>query len=92
MKTITAEELEKKFDNGEDISEYMDFSKVKKVSDIFNQEKNEYEEIRILFPKNFIRIMDNKIKDIGVNREAFIKMLIAERLNLISSTSLLEVE
>jgi len=81
MKTITAKELDTKFDNGEDVSDYMDFSKVKKVNSIFNQQKNEYEEIRISFPKNFMRIIDSKIKDIGVNREAFIKMLIAERLN-----------
>jgi len=82
MKIITAKELDTKFDNGEDISNYMDFSKVKKVNNTFNQQKNEYEEIRILFPKKFMRIIDSKIKDIGVNREAFIKMLIAERLYL----------
>ena len=27
MKTITAKEFDEKFDNGEDISEYLDFSK-----------------------------------------------------------------
>ena len=84
MKIITAKELDNKFDNGEDISNYMDFSKVKKVNNTFNQQKNEYEEIRILFPKNFMKIIDSKIKDIGVNREAFIKMLIAEKLNYLT--------
>jgi len=84
MKIITAKELDNKFDNGEDVSDYMDFSKVKKVNNIFNQQKNEYEEIHILFPKNFMRIIDSKIKDIGVNREAFIKMLIAEKLNYLA--------
>jgi len=84
MKIITAKELDNKFDNGEDVSDYMDFSKVKKVNNTFNQQKNEYEEIRILFPKNFMKIIDSKIKDIGVNREAFIKMLIAEKLNYLT--------
>ena len=30
MKTITAKEFDEKFDNGEDISEYLDFSKATK--------------------------------------------------------------
>ena len=82
MKTITAKELDKKFDNNEDVSDHMDFSKAKKLNTVFDQEKDESEEIVISFPKNFMKIIDSKIKDIGVNREAFIKMLIAERLNI----------
>jgi hypothetical protein len=81
MQTITANELEKKFDNGEDVSEYMDFSKVQKLTILLKQQSDEYEEVKISFPKKFIQVIDEKVKDIGVNREAFIKMLIAQRLN-----------
>ncbi|KIM10404.1 MAG: hypothetical protein KU38_07480 [Sulfurovum sp. FS08-3] len=82
MQTIQASEVEKKFDNGEDVSEYMDFSKAQKLSTLLNQSNNEYEEVKIFFPKNFMHLIDEKVKEIGVNREAFIKMLIAQNLNL----------
>ncbi len=34
MKTITAKEFDEKFDNGKDVSEYLDFSKAKKLKNI----------------------------------------------------------
>jgi biotin operon repressor len=34
MKTITAQEFDKKFDDGEDISEYLDLSKATKLKDM----------------------------------------------------------
>ncbi len=89
MNKINAKELEKKFDNGDDVSEYMDFSKVRKLSDVFKSDNNtDYEEVNIFFPKSFIKIMDKKIHKIGINREAFIKMIIAEKLDIIQNYSL----
>jgi len=81
MQTITASELEKRFDNGEEVSEYMDFSKAQKFNTLLSQQNDEYEEVKISFPKHFMEVIDQKVKDIGVNREAFIKMIIAQRLN-----------
>ena len=41
MKTITAKELEEKFNNNEGISDYMDFSNVKKLSScLLNQQSS----------------------------------------------------
>ncbi|MDM8569087.1 hypothetical protein QUF50_06205 [Thiotrichales bacterium HSG1] len=85
MKIITAEELDEKFDNNDDISEYMDFSKAQKLTSVLNQQYEECEDVHIYFPKNLLKIMDSKIKDIGINREAFIKMVIAEKLNIIET-------
>jgi len=34
MKTITAKEFDEKFDNGEDISEYLDFSNAIKLKNV----------------------------------------------------------
>ena len=84
MKTITAKELENRFDNNEDISEYMDFSKVKKLSSVFEKSKKNNAHISLSFPQEFIQILDKKVKEIGINREAFIKMIVAERLGVIN--------
>ena len=83
MKTITAKELEEKFDNNEDISEYMDFSKATKLSSFIKDDNKESEVVKIEFPKNIIMLIDQKTDEIGVSRESFIKMIVAERLNLI---------
>ena len=79
MKTISAEELEKKFDNNEDISEYLDFSKAMKVSD-FEKQFNKTRKINIDFPENIIMLLDKEAKKIGVTRQSIIKVWIAERL------------
>ena len=76
METITAEELEEKFDNNEDVSEYMDFTRATRLSSFLQE--NEVEEINIKFPKSIITLIDKKIDQIGINRESFIKMIVAE--------------
>lgn len=86
MKTITAEELDKKFDDGEDVSEYMDFSKAKRLKDFISENKNEQENVNIYFPKSVLAIIDKKVQEIGVDRESFIKMVVAERLNILETT------
>jgi len=85
MKTITAKELEDKFDNNEDISEYMDFSKVTKLDSFLKDNETKSEKIYLSFPENFITILDKKSKAIGVDKESFIKMIVAERLGLIGA-------
>ncbi len=85
MKTITAEELEKKFDNNEDISEYMDLSKAQKLSSFLEQNNNIQQEIKINFPISVIDKLDRKIQEIGIDRENFIKMIVAERLEILNN-------
>jgi hypothetical protein len=75
MKTINSEEFDNKFDNGEDIIKYLDFSKAEKI-DNFNSSQN----ISIEFPKNIISHLEKEAKKIGISTESIIKVWIAERL------------
>jgi len=78
MKTITAKEFDKKFDNNEDISAYLDFSKSVKLKDF--QSKPQTKKINVDFPENILVLLDNEAQKIGVTRQSIIKVWIAERL------------
>ena len=77
MKTITAKEFDKKFDNGEDISEYLDFSKAVKLNEF---EKISTKKVNVDFPEHIIKLLDNEAQKVGVTRQSIIKVWIAERL------------
>ena len=79
MKTITAKEFDEKFDNGEDISEYLDFSKAIKLKDV-KKLKTETKKVNVDFPEWVIESLDREAKKIGVTRQSIIKVWIAERL------------
>ncbi len=79
MKTITAKEFDEKFDNGEDISEYLDFSKAIKLKDM-KKLKTETRKVNVDFPEWVIESLDREAKKIGVTRQSIIKVWIAERL------------
>ncbi len=79
MKTITAKEFDEKFDNGEDIKEYLDFSKAKKLKDV-KKLKTETRKVNVDFPEWIIEALDQEAKKIGVTRQSIIKVWIAERL------------
>lgn len=79
MKTITANEFDDKFDNNEDIAEYLDFSKSIKLKD-FNQLKTNTRKVNVDFPEWVINALDEEAKKIGVTRQSIIKVWIAERL------------
>ena len=76
MKPITAKAFDEKFDNGEDISEYLDFSKATKP----NVLKTNTKKVNVDFPEWVIESLDREAKKIGVTRQSIIKMWIAERL------------
>ncbi len=84
MKTITAKEFDEKFDNGEDISEYLDFSKAIKLKDM-KKLKTETRKVNVDFPEWVIESLDREAKKIGVTRQSIIKVWIAERLKEESS-------
>ncbi|HMJ07486.1 MAG TPA: CopG family antitoxin [Pyrinomonadaceae bacterium] len=69
---ITAKELDEKFDNGEDVSEYFDFSKARSI----NQEP---QRVNIDFPKWVVNRLDAEARRLGVSRQALVKMWIAEK-------------
>ena len=73
MKKITAEELDKKFDNGEDISEYVDLSTVRKVN-------KKLKRVNIDFPEWVVASLDREATRLGVSRQSLVKMWIAEKI------------
>ena len=79
MKTITAKEFDEKFDNGEDVSEYLDFSNAIKLKEI-KKLKTETKKVNVDFPEWIIESLDQEAKKIGVTRQSIIKVWIAERL------------
>ena len=79
MKRVTAEAFDKKFDNGEDISDYLDFANAVRLKNIQNL-KTETRKVNVDFPEWVIESLDREAKKIGVTRQSIIKVWIAERL------------
>lgn len=79
MKKITVKEFDEKFDNGEEISEYLDFSNAKKIGE-FEEEIAKTRKVNVDFPERIIMLLDKEAKKIGVTRQSIIKIWIAERL------------
>ncbi len=79
MKTITAKEFDEKFDKGEDIAEYLDFSTAIRLKDV-KKLKTETKKVNVDFPEWIIESLDKEAKKIGVTRQSIIKVWIAERL------------
>ncbi len=72
-KAITADEFDKKFDDGEDMSAHVDWSKGRRI----NQEQKR---VNVDFPVWMIRSLDKEASRLGVTRQSVIKMWLAERL------------
>ncbi len=77
-KFMKAEEFDKKFDNGEDISDYLDMEKAHRPG-------LEQKRVNVDFPKWMIHSLDKEAKRLGVTRQSIIKIWIAERLKQISA-------
>ncbi|PXW78614.1 CopG antitoxin of type II toxin-antitoxin system [Blastomonas natatoria] len=73
-KTISAEEFDRMFDDGEDISEYLDFSTVRRPG-------LEAKRVNVDFPGDVVTKLDRAAKRRGVSRQALIKMWIVEHLD-----------
>ena len=72
MKAIKAKKIEKKFDEGEDISKYLDMSKAKRP-------EQEQKRVNVDFPLWMIHLLDKEAKRLGVPRQSIIKVWVAER-------------
>jgi hypothetical protein len=66
-------ELDRRFDAGEDISKYLDISKIRRPG----QEQNR---VNVDFPVWMIRCLDKVARRLGVPRQSIIKVWVAERL------------
>lgn len=70
---MRAKELDKKFDNGEDISKYLDYSKARRPG-------REQKRVNVDFPVWMIQSLDREANRLGVPRQSVIKVWIADRL------------
>ncbi|MBN1847799.1 MAG: CopG family transcriptional regulator [Deltaproteobacteria bacterium] len=70
---MNAKELDKKFDSGEDITEFLDMSNARRPG-------HEQKRVNVDFPVWMIHDLDKEAKRLGVPRQSLIKIWIAERL------------
>ena len=70
MKT---KEFDKKFDEGEDIAKYLDYSRARRPG-------REQKRVNVDFPVWMIQSLDKEADRLGVARQSVIKVWIAERL------------
>lgn len=71
---MKAEELDEMFDRGDDITPYLDPTKIRRP----NQEPRR---VNVDFPVWMVNSLDREAKRLGVTRQALIKVWIAERLD-----------
>ena len=74
---MKAKDLDKKFDSGEDITEFLDVSNAKRPG--LDQKR-----VNVDFPVWMIHSLDKEAKRLGVPRQSIIKIWIAERLKGVS--------
>lgn len=72
---MKAKDFDKKFDEGQDVSKYLDLSKIRRPG-------QEQKRVNVDFPVWMIRSLDKEAKRLGVARQAIIKVWVAERLGL----------
>lgn len=70
---MKAKDLDKKFDNGEDITKYLELSKAKRPGQVQKR-------VNVDFPEWMIASLDREARKLGVTRQSIIKFWIAEKL------------
>jgi hypothetical protein len=70
---MKAKELDRKFDAGESITQYLDLDKARRPG-------QEYKRVNVDFPLWMIQSLDKEAKRLGVPRQSIIKVWVAERL------------
>jgi hypothetical protein len=70
---MKAEEFDKKFDEGGDISQYLDISKARRPV-------QEQKRVNVDFPLWMIHLLDKEARRLGVPRQSIIKLWVSERL------------
>ena len=73
MKKISSEDFDRKFDEDEDISEFVDWSKMRRPG-------REVRRVNVDFPSWVVEALDREAARLGVTRQALVKLWIAERL------------
>jgi hypothetical protein len=70
---MKAKEIDRKFDEGEDISKYLDIEKARRP-------EQEQKRVNVDFPLWMIYLLDKEARRLGVPRQSIIKVWVAERL------------
>lgn len=70
---MKARDLDKKFDEGEDITEFLDLKHARRTV-------QEQRRVNVDFPVWMIHSLDKEAKRLGVTRQSIIKVWISERL------------
>ena len=70
---VKARDFDKKFDEGADISKYLDVKKARRP-------EQEQKRVNVDFPVWMIQLLDKEAKRLGVPRQSIIKVWVAERL------------
>ena len=70
---MKAEEFDKRFDEGEDVSRYLDISKGRRRA-------QDQKRVNVDFPLWMIHLLDKEARRLGVPRQSIIKVWVAERL------------
>ena len=70
---MKATEFDRKFDEGEDVSDHVDWSKAKRPN-------VQVKRVNVDFPAWVVDGLDRQARHLGVTRQALIKLWIAERL------------
>ena len=71
--TITAEELDRRFDDGEDISDFLDWDNARRPG-------LEQRRVNVDLPVWMIQKLDRQADLIGVTRQSIIKVWLSERI------------
>ena len=75
---MKAKDFDKKFDDNEDIVDYLDIKKARRPG-------HEQRRVNVDFPSWIINELDFQAERLGVTRQSVIKMWIAERLDQLHS-------
>ncbi len=74
---IDAEELDRRFDEGQDITPWLDLSTVRRPN-------LESRRVNVDFPSWMVDALDREAHRLGVTRQSIIKVWIAERLEAVA--------
>ena len=74
MKKVKAKDFDAAFDRGEDVTQYLDRSKARRVD-------TELKRVNIEFPIWVVASLDKEARRLGITRQSLVKMWIAERFS-----------
>ena len=74
VKTSTAEDFDRRFDDGEDMGDYIDWNSA-------HRPNLEPKRVNVDFPRWMVAGLDREAKRRGITRQALIKMWLADRLD-----------